>query len=329
MAMARVKKKITSDFTIVHNKMLRDKSLGATERGVLITMLSLPDGWNFSIKGLTHILPDGYTKISTALKNLERLHYLIRERVYVNGRIVDWDYIFSDEPMNETENSDDGVESTNFSALQESDFQEWENLETENQIQEKQDLEKRRSNKINNNQENKNQICFNQISTNQSGTKTKKSTVENVEKTDRLMEHYLEETKVYTQIIKQNIGYGNYVSWIENYYQLFGKENEMTVEELDEIVGMIVRAICSKKPTAEICGQTFPREIIKSTMLAVSRESLDNTLEIMHKVGEIRNYERYFISTLFNETNGTHFKSHTQSANYDYEIECLNNSIYD
>ena len=37
--MARVKKKITSDFTIVHNKMLRDKSLGATERGVLITML--------------------------------------------------------------------------------------------------------------------------------------------------------------------------------------------------------------------------------------------------------------------------------------------------
>ena len=139
------------------------------------------------------------------------------------------------------------------------------------------------------------------------------------------MEHYLRETEIYTEIIRENIGYDDYVLWIESYYQLFEKENEMTVSELDEIVGMIVRAICSKKPTVEICGQTFPREIIKSTMLAVSRESLDNTLEIMRKAGEIRNYERYFISTLFNETNGTHFKSHTQNANYDYEIKRMNN----
>ena len=329
--MAKVKKKITSDFTIVHNKMLRDRNLGATERGVLMTMLSLPDGWDFSIKGLTKILPDGYTKISTALKNLEKTHYLIRERVYCNGRIVDWDYIFSDEPMDlpESKNSENGVENTFFSGIQESDFQEGQNLESENQIQEKQQLENRRSNKINNNQENKNQILSDLKSINQSAANSKKQTVENVEKSDGLMEHYLRETEIYTEIIRENIGYNDYVLWIESYYQLFEKENEMTVEELDEIVGMIVRAICSKKPTAEICGQTFPREIIKSTMLAVSRESLDNTLEIMHKVGEIRNYERYFISTLFNETNGTHFKSHTQSANYDYEIECLNNSIYD
>ena len=83
--MAKVKKKITSDFTIVHNKMLRDKNLGATERGVLMTMLSLPDNWDFSIKGLTCILPDGYTKISRALKNLEAKHYLVRERIYCNG----------------------------------------------------------------------------------------------------------------------------------------------------------------------------------------------------------------------------------------------------
>ena len=323
--MARVKKKITSDFTIVHNKMLRDRNLGATERGVLMTMLSLPDGWDFSIKGLTKILPDGYTKISTALKNLEKTHYLIRERVYCNGRIVDWDYIFSDEPMI-TEN---GVENTFFSGVQESDFQEGQNLESENQIQEKQQIENRRSNKINNNQENKNQILSDLKSINQSAANSKKQTVENVEKSDGLMEHYLRETEIYTEIIRENIGYEDYVLWIESYYQLFEKENEMNVNELDEIVGMIVRAVCSKTPTAEICGQRYPREIVKKTMLKANRESLDNTLEIMRKAGEIRNYERYFISTLFNETNGTHFKSHTQSANYDYEIECLNNSIYD
>ena len=115
----------------------------------------------------------------------------------------------------------------------------------------------------------------------------------------------------------------------KGYYQLFGKENDMTVRELDELVGMIVRTICSTASGFEICGQYYPKEVVKSTMLKVSRESLDSTLEIMRTAGEIRNYERYFISTLFNETNGTHFKAHTQSANYDYEIRRMNKRLED
>ena len=329
--MAKVKKKITSDFTIVHNKMLRDRNLGATERGVLMTMLSLPDNWDFSIKGLTCILPDGYTKISTALKNLEHLHYLVRERVYCNGRIVDWDYTFSDEPMCGTEagTSEKGVKNTSFSGGQESGFQEGQKLESENHVQGNQELEKPCSNKINNIPENKNKTLFDSDSINQSAPERQKSAFYNVESSDRLREQYLEEMRVYTQIVRQNIGYNSYVSWIKGYYQLFGKENDMTVKELDELVGMIVRAICSQTPTAEICGHCYPREVVKSTMLKVSRESLDSTLEIMRTAGEIRNYERYFISTLFNETNGTHFKAHTQSANYDYEIRRMNKMLED
>ena len=69
--MPKLKKKITRDFTTIHNTMLRDMRLGATERGLLLTMLSLPDNWNFSIKGLSRILPDGCAKIGTALHNLE------------------------------------------------------------------------------------------------------------------------------------------------------------------------------------------------------------------------------------------------------------------
>lgn len=90
--------------------MLRDSELGATERGVLITMLALPDNWKFSIKGLSKILPDGVTKISTALKKLEEKHYLIRRRIYTNGKISDWEYIFSDERMSidEDEEAENG-----------------------------------------------------------------------------------------------------------------------------------------------------------------------------------------------------------------------------
>lgn len=95
----RLKKKIENNFTTVHNAFLRDKTLGINARGILVTMLSLPDGWNFSIKGLAAILPDGQKRVATALKELEKHRYLIRERVYENGRVVDWNYIISDEPL--------------------------------------------------------------------------------------------------------------------------------------------------------------------------------------------------------------------------------------
>jgi len=65
----------------------------------------------------------------------------------------------------------------------------------------------------------------------------------------------------------------------------------MTVRELDELVRMIVRTICSTASGFKICGQYYPKEVVKSNMLKVSRESLDNTLEIMRTAGEIRSYE--------------------------------------
>ena len=59
-------------------------------------MISMPENWKFSIKGLSAILPDGERKISTALKELENRGYLIRKRIYVNGKIAEWIYLFSD-----------------------------------------------------------------------------------------------------------------------------------------------------------------------------------------------------------------------------------------
>jgi len=58
-----LKKKIEDNFTSVHNAFLRDVDLSIRARGLLITMLSLSDDWNFSIKGLASILKaDGEKK---------------------------------------------------------------------------------------------------------------------------------------------------------------------------------------------------------------------------------------------------------------------------
>lgn len=95
-----LQKKINEDFTIVHNAFIRDEKLGINARGLLLTMLSMKDGWNFSIKGLASILPDGEKKVSTALHSLEERGYLKRNRLTdKRGVVIEWEYMFSDEPI--------------------------------------------------------------------------------------------------------------------------------------------------------------------------------------------------------------------------------------
>ena len=103
--MPKFVKACRSDFTTFHNAMWRDKNLGLTERGLLGTMITLPDEWDFSTKGLSTLFPDGEHKVGTALKKLEKAGYLKREQIRENGRIVDWKYTYSDEPIFLRENN--------------------------------------------------------------------------------------------------------------------------------------------------------------------------------------------------------------------------------
>ena len=64
-------------------------------------MLSLPDNWEFSEKGLQMILPaDGQTSVRTAIKELEGSGYLSRTRLRdAKGKVIDWLWTFSDYPQ--------------------------------------------------------------------------------------------------------------------------------------------------------------------------------------------------------------------------------------
>lgn len=97
--MPRIKRKITRDYTIIQNDIFRDQLLGISDRGILCTMLSLPDSWNFSATGLASILPDGRKKVNSSLQRLESAGYLRRSRIYKSGKVVDWLYEFCDQPI--------------------------------------------------------------------------------------------------------------------------------------------------------------------------------------------------------------------------------------
>jgi hypothetical protein len=156
-----------------------------------------------------------------------------------------------------------------------------------------------------------NTYVSNTQSINQSYSESPEEKIEN----DGWIDRYTREQQIYTEVVKSNIGYDDYLDWVK----YFG-EGDLKINELDEIVGMIVRAICSPKKSERICGYEYPREVIKSAMLKVDRTCIENALGTMKMTDEIFNYEKYFISTLFNEAHGVHFKENTIGRMDDYSL---------
>lgn len=102
--MAFLRKEHREKYTCISNDVFRsDLSLKA--RGMLCTMLSLPNDWEFSENGLQAILKDGQTSIRSAIKELESAGFLSRTRERdENGRMGKCVWIVCDYPRFENPN---------------------------------------------------------------------------------------------------------------------------------------------------------------------------------------------------------------------------------
>ena len=100
MAKITVKKK--TNYTTIDNNILKNKNLSLKARGLLVTMLSLPDEWDYTVNGLCSILKDGKSSIQSALKELEENGYLVRVQTKdENGRFSSTDYTLYEIPLAE------------------------------------------------------------------------------------------------------------------------------------------------------------------------------------------------------------------------------------
>lgn len=93
-------------YTKIKNAFLRDKELSAKARGVLATLLVLPEKWDFSIKGLSTLFPDGVESIRKALIELESKGYLKRIQIRESGMFKGWKYEFTGEPCFDLPNTE-------------------------------------------------------------------------------------------------------------------------------------------------------------------------------------------------------------------------------
>ena len=267
MAVFRVEK--TKDFTVMCNHHLRNTELSLKAKGLLSLMLSLPEDWDYTTKGLAHICKDGVDSITTALKELERHGYLTRQRLrYENGQLGDIEYTIHEKPVN---------------AEQEASLPKRENPGQVNPRQEKPKQGKPE-------QENPAQLNTDPLKTKKSKTDISKTypsiypaEPEAADRPDRM-----ELINAYREILKENIEYDCMVS-------RYGKER------LDETMELMLEVILSKRPYIRIAGDDFPREVVKSRFLKINSSHLEYVFDCIDKnTTKVGNIKAYLLAALYN-----------------------------
>ena len=106
MAVFRIEK--TRDYTVMSNHHLKDRTLTLKSKGLLSMMLSLPDEWNYTTRGLAAICREGVDSIGAALKELETHGYIRRTQLRdEKGKITDTEYVIYEMPQCEPPSSPD------------------------------------------------------------------------------------------------------------------------------------------------------------------------------------------------------------------------------
>ena len=87
------------NYTVMSNHHLQNQNLSLKAMGLMSKVLSLPDDWKYSVKGLAAYCRDGYESVRTGLSELEAEGYLVRRQIRNDrGQILCTEYIFRESP---------------------------------------------------------------------------------------------------------------------------------------------------------------------------------------------------------------------------------------
>ena len=273
MAVFRIEK--TRDYTVMSNHHLRDTDLSLKSKGLLSMMLSLPEDWNYTTRGLAKICKEGTDSIGSALKELERAGYIVRNRLRDSkGKIVDVEYVIYETPH--PPEPDGPCE----------DEPDTEHPDTENPDMDTPGLENRPQ--LNKDKSNPDKSKKDELST--EGSNPVLSIPQTPRGSDRKGRDRMRERESYRELILENIE-----------YDYLCREFSTYREDLDEIVELMVETVCAKRKTTRIAGSDFPHEVVRSRFLKLDSEHIRFVMDGMQKnTTEVRNMKQYLLAVLFN-----------------------------
>ena len=100
MSVIRVEK--TSNYTVMANYHFKEKGLSLKAKGIMSLMLSLPEDWDYTVAGLATLSKDGIESVRSALRELEKFHYLTMEQTKDKaGKFSSTNYVLHEKPFTE------------------------------------------------------------------------------------------------------------------------------------------------------------------------------------------------------------------------------------
>ena len=286
MAVFRIER--TRDYTVMSNHHLRDKGLSLKSKGLLSMMLSLPEDWNYTTRGLAKICKEGVDAIGGALRELESAGYIVRNQMRDRqGRISDTEYVIYEQPQPK---APDTPQPDTASPDTENPYLDGPDTEKPAEL----NIEKSKTQKSNTQGSSTDSIPFRGFAAARPPERKGWDAMS------------VEEMQSYRDLVLENIEYNHLCREFATYR-----------EDLDEIVELIVETVCARRKTTRIAGADFPHEVVRSRFLKLDSSHIEFVMECLHNnTTEIRNMKQYLLTVLFNAptTMNNHY---TAQVNHD------------
>lgn len=270
MPVFRVKK--TNSYTVMSNHHLRNPDLTLKAKGLLSLMLSLPENWDYTLKGLSYICRENVDAIRTAVWELEKAGYITRRQGRdEKGKMTAIEYTIYEfpqppkpkKPVLENPISD--------------------NPTTEIPVSE------------NPTQLNKDRSTKDLLNTDVSSTYSIPFQKEAAAPQERKGNGYtnMDAVRAYEEVIKENIEYPYLI-----------QDKSVDKGMLDEIVSLMLETVCTRRKMIRIAGDDYPAELVKSKFMKLNSSHIRFVLDCMHQnTTKIRNIKKYLLAVLFNAPN--------------------------
>ena len=260
MAVFRVEK--NRGYTVMSNHHLRNKELTLKAKGLLSQMLSLPENWDYTLAGLSHINKESIDAIRTAVLELEKAGYIERSQGRdEKGKMTAITYTIYEQPISPV---------LDQSVL--------ENPTQLNKDIQKTDLSKKEE--INKDGLNTDSIPI--LSPDPSPLEKSLPEKKGTDEKDAY--------KIYEEIIKDNIEYEHLIN-----------AKRLDRDRIDEILDLILETVCSKRKKILIAGDEYPAELVKAKFMKLDSSHIKFVLDCMQEnTTKVRNIKQYLKAVLFN-----------------------------
>lgn len=251
------------------NHHLKNRSLSLKAVGIMSKILSLPDDWDYTLRGLTKLTSDGIDSVRAAIRELEAAGYIVRSQSRdAHGRLSKNEYTVYEIPRIPAPPSEEPALDLPSSEKPTTVIPSMESPSADNPTQvntkKKSILQGLKTNSINN------------PSINHSAFGVPDG-MDGMDVRER-----------YREILEDNLE----VDIVRDRYN---------AERLEEIIEIMLDAICSSNSTIRINGEEMPQSVVKSRFLKLSSSHIEYVFDALRQnPSDIRNIRSYLLTTLYN-----------------------------